>query len=771
MGLCVQGPSFAAEPSRSAKLFGEISLSPIEPVIGSLVELGEKDRCCHTLPEQETWPSTEFELDLEDRDGYRFHSIGVFVEPQDGAKDAFYALFPSSQINFEQGEARFSFEHALRPVQVRLGRSYWRDTLKIEASSRIQDLKFVSYREWDMSALSFPTTFVIWVPEGVEQELVIRTSTFDPDAGLDNFWDTTSTTRVLGKDQDSLDVWGLGTFGLNVDVELEGASSQWIQGGIRVHREDAVATRDYSFDRWSRDLRVYMNGSGVYQMQPSFLFEDGSHTTLATRELFFDAKEREHEFDIQAQLTPTQLSTTVNANFDLEELRISVAQGTGINDAAATKEVKLGAPVGPLKRREARTTLQLPEGEWQLSGLMVQRKGLLWTSNYLSWSADAEKVSSPAQELMDFGQAARLVELDLVVGPDEAQREDHHISRRSYPEGSSEWRLRGELVEPGQDARGRYVDRIYRQHPRRDLIGRAGHRYRFVTEKPSGEQVGDAFEVTFGRPQKLRPVALAFTGTSSLGKGRCNELEIMYDGVASDGPITMSMLSLPPTPPRGYLVWPEKGEANRSFDVRRNFEVEPGSTARVCVQYDEEALAQAGLSAQDLTLAHPLKHQQGDEGCDPSNVYLGERWCGMPKVEPQEMVFLLGAEEGCRWYCGLAKASTLEKVALLRQHPSQRPMEHCRDQDYYAHGDKGWAPVKAPAHLAAAYEEGVRLGRDAARRAWDSADMTKKENRDAVHRVFYDFFEEAFSREPRDPVELCALRGQARGYSGSLMDL
>lgn len=785
--LGLQRASFAAQHERallrSAKLYGEISLSPLEPVIGTLVEVGEGDTCCQTLPEQETWPSTEFEIDLEEREGYRFHSIGVFVEPQDGAKDAFYALFPTQGIRFEDGEASFAFERGLRPVEVHMGMGFWGKSLTIEARSTIQDLSFVSHKEWDLADFSDPSTFVIWVPEGVDQELIIRTSQLEPDKDFVNIWDIESTTRFLGKEQDRITIRGVRRVMVDVSVSVDGASSPWIKGEIAAHGGDPLARRSYSFQDSPSRLSIRFSDSESYWIQPSFVFEDGSSTTLATQEHRLSRKSGSRKVDIRAQLTPTQVSALVDASFDLNKLRISVAQGTGVDDAGATKEVETSEPEGLLGQRKASATLQLPQGDWQLSGLSVRQKNSLWTSNYLSWSGEAESLSPPAQDSMDFGPVARLVGLPLVMGLEEHKRTDHYSWYRVYHDSSFKWRLRGTSVEPGQDLRGRYVDRVYLQETwdeawgragrrvRGELIGRAGHRYRIVTEDTSGEQVKAPFEVTLGWPQKVRSTPLAFVGTASVRDGRCNGLEIMYDGIASEGSFILTRLPLAPTPPRGYLIWPEAGASNRSYDIRRDLDVEPGSTARVCVQYDEGSLAEAGLSPEELTLAHPLSHTDDDRGCDPSNRYLGRGWCGMSKVEPQEMVFLLGAKQGCAWHCGLAKANAMSQVALLRAHPSQKPEVHCQDRDYYAHGEDGWAPVPAPERLAAAFEEGKRLGREATKRALHHTDVTVVEKLDALHRVFHDFFERAFADVSSDPLDVCHLRGQATGHANGMTGL
>lgn len=784
--LGVHRPSFAQDSSgnslRSAKLFGKVSLSPIEPVRGLLVEVGEGDRCCSTLPEQEVWPSTEFELDLEERKGYRFHSIGVFVEPQDGAKDAFYALFPGKEIEFDQGVASFEVEAALKPIRIYAeGVEFDEFDLSAKAEShwwskKYRGTDFVSVREWHVDGES-NRDFKIWVPEGASPtiELVLTAKGIDGrPIRYEWIW------YYWSKPELSTPPFLEG----QVHLDIDGATSALIGGDLTVlyswhGRSDdglphAFEPFFFEIDAEGKSQLLVPDNRGVgYRVKPTLYFEDGSATVLGDMDLNFAQDEDVHELPVH--LTPQKASLSVASSFDLEKLRFSVDEH-GWKEASATQEVTLLRSEGQSEIKTANATLQLPANTWKLSGLSVNHAHGLWTSRYDWWKRPTEEFESPSEELMSFGQVASLVDVYLRPGHEEARRREHYVRYRDPSQLGRETGLlnpesflRGSSVQRGEDARGYYSDKIHLSSREGLVVGRSGHRYKFVTEDLAGEQLSDPFEVTFGRPQKLRAGPLGFVGTSSGQEGRCNRLEMMYQGISSGGSVTLTGLPIAPTPPRGYLVWPEQGAQTRSFDIRRHFELEAGSTAQVCVQFDEARLAQAGLSPQDLTLAHRLTGGSNDPGCDDSNRYLGDQWCGMPKVEPQIMSFLLGHDDGCSWHCALANANELGNLALLRAHPSQRPTVHCQDRDYFAHGKKGWRPVKAPEHLAAAYEEGKRLGWRASKEAWKGKDRSNVADYEAVRRVFVEFFDDAFSQEPSDPVELCKLRGQVGGYVNWMM--
>lgn len=714
--LCTVAASTVAaqevNPStRSATFFGEIDLEPIEPVIGLFVAMESERGCCQTDPKQEVWPTPQFELNLRPGMEYAFEGIGVFVDPQDDADDAYYYVRPTQTFDLSDGEEQYSFSQGLREIEIDLDLPVW-DTgekLVIKAHAQLDGVEFISVREWILPQESWRSAAPmrrIWVPKDVPVRLEFQVDLEDPDyGGLDMRWSVevdqdTAKTSTSPPGQS----WFSGTY------KVQGASQE-VAPGSRMYVELEGYPDFYGRMITSGEFLVrppWEPNRTELKVQPMFMFQDGSSTTLSQHMLAVGPHDWEKR-NLSYELHPRDARVYFNTSFALDQMRISLAKGSRLQDAQATVAVPVQTTASGEQR--ATGTFQLEAGEWQLGGLAANFERGSWWTRYQAWNSGLETFSTSSDMNFDLGRTVSLAHASLPSGQYTAQRTPG-IKPRIRPTLQAGPAFRSE-VTPGVDARGKYIDSVRSQGE--TLVGRAGHRYRMMVEDPDAIRPQYAFDVEFGCSQSVQSGGPGYTGHPASGPASCDAIEMLYEQVDGDGEILINRLSRPWTPPLGYRTWSPAPTALSSVDIQRNFPVVPGSEVTVCMQFNRRALAKSGQNAQDLVLAYPVNQNSSELG-EPSSVkcpkggrYASPGWCLMPSSLAPELIPFLdaGPDAQCGWRCGIADASALQSVSFLREEPSERPRVNCIPGDAYAETAQGFVQVAPPSSHNDAYWRGI----------------------------------------------------------------
>lgn len=674
----------ARESEQRVKVVGQVELSPVEPVRGLFVRVGRENHIWQTPLEQQTWPSPQFELELPEADDYRFEVIGVFVEPQDGAHDAYYTIFPKRPISFVQSEANFRLDQTLRPLRIRFEENaYSKFELSVESTgSAFSDEgvwlgEFLSTREWSLQETG-PFEVTTWVLAGRYQDLSIRMIPAG-DAGQELSWSRYS----VSPDEDEVILHAPSLMETPLALDVAGNSVSMQSGQVHVHAtwdagppSEPFRFRPFLFDvdvSGRSTFSIPRRQRKSFSIQPTLYFEDGSATTLNAEYLEL---EQDRPLERSVELVPQDLSVAVDASFPVERMRVSIARAPFLQAARATKEVEFGKEAGRVgERQTADLTLQLPkDASWGLDGLSVHHKRTLWMSRYRkSYGPESMYFSGPVLQRVEFGKVASLSLAEVSVEHVRALRGDAQVGESDQDIDFGNLVLRGETVQEVLDRRGWYTDTIHARgadfdvvgRAGFDVVGRAGHLYRLVVESEFGDQVADALDLTFGYPQSVQPGGPVFVGSSLSSKQRCARVEIMIPRVFTSGSFAINAFSAGPLTPLGYALWPEQPIQTRAFEVRRTAGILPSTRARVCLQFDQERLEQEGRASEDLTLAYRTRFVLGEAPCPSGQEQLGSGWCAMPMVDPQEMIFLLGQEPGCAWRCGEASAWQMQTLGWL----------------------------------------------------------------------------------------------------------
>lgn len=641
-----------AQPSVS--LSGEVNLvDPVEPVRELLVDLQGEPGSIGVHPSQVRWPANAFQLDLQEGRRYAFEGIAVVVEPQDDALEAAFVLRPRQSFVLGPEGKHLRFDLELRPVDVEFrevpdvpGRIF-----SVDASAQLDDVEILSRRVWRQGEGARESTTLkrrVWVPKGRSVELRFTFEPEDPSfGGMKLRW-----TQSLDVHRNHVITALPDARGVQGRFALAGNSQPLIPGSRLYLRGPGQAERfgRMGVDGTYRLLRPEANADQTFEVQPMFMFQDGSSTMLSQRAMRFESKRGPSlMFDLHAREAEVQMESS----FEIDRVQLSLAKGLGRKDAQATREVRVReSQSGKLR---AGGTFQLEPGAWNLGGLALAYEQSDWWTRYQIWESGLREHRTHAERHLDLGFGVNLAHATIPA--------DAHTPTPAY------------ISEPtvGKDVRGQYLDALRSRG--QTLVGRAGRRYRMMVDAPESEQQQYAFDVRFGYTQPVSAGGPAYVGAAPSAAHRCDGVELLYKDILSDGAVLINRFTQSAPAPTGFGVWPESTELFRSVDVQRSFVVGSEAPVTACMQYDTAELARAGLEASDLMLAYRVQPiRQAPElapakRCPKGGLYLPEGWCVMPRASSKELEPFLThrPETPCAWSCASGQASRLSQMVFLRR--------------------------------------------------------------------------------------------------------